>query len=99
LGSLIIGASIFATKSSFWLKCKKIDFGCRPHKRCPRLLAGFEEGRFPVGKGKERNRGGDEWRRSGTSIEIIMAALCNRAGHYIFALWFLSIFYLSFFLA
>jgi len=29
-----------------------------------------------------------------------MAALCNKAGHYIFALWFLSIFYLSsFFLA
>jgi len=29
-------------------------------------------------------------------IEIFMAALCNRAGHYIFALWFLSsIFYLS----
>jgi len=28
---------------------------------------------------------------------FIMAALCNRAGHYIFALWFLSIF-LSFFL-
>ena len=28
---------------------------------------------------------------------FIMAALCNRAGHYIFALWFLSIFYLSFF--
>jgi len=29
---------------------------------------------------------------------LIMAALCNRAGHYIFALWFLSIFYLlSFF--
>ena len=27
---------------------------------------------------------------------IFMAALCNRAGHYIFALWFLSI-YLSFF--
>jgi len=25
-----------------------------------------------------------------------MAALCNRAGHYIFALWFLSIFYLLF---
>jgi len=23
-----------------------------------------------------------------------MAALCNRAGHYIFALWFLSSFYL-----
>jgi len=27
-----------------------------------------------------------------------MAALCNRAGHYIIALWFLSIFYLSFFI-
>jgi len=27
---------------------------------------------------------------------IIMAAVCNRAGHCIFALWFLS-FYLSFF--
>jgi len=26
-----------------------------------------------------------------------MAALSNRAGHCIFALWFLSIFYLSFF--
>jgi len=25
---------------------------------------------------------------------LIMAALCNRADHYIFALWFLSIFYL-----
>jgi len=31
-------------------------------------------------------------------FRIIMAALCNRAGHYIFALWFLSIFYLSFFI-
>jgi len=31
---------------------------------------------------------------------IIMVALCNRADHYIFALWFLSFFYLSsFFLA
>jgi len=30
-------------------------------------------------------------------ILVIMAALCNRAGHYIFALWFLSILYLSFF--
>jgi len=32
---------------------------------------------------------------------IIMADLCNRAGHYIFALWFLSSIYLllSFFLA
>jgi len=29
---------------------------------------------------------------------FIMAALCNRAGHYIFALWFLSSFFLSFFL-
>jgi len=31
---------------------------------------------------------------------LIMAALCNRAGHYIFALWFLlsSSFFLSFFL-
>jgi len=26
---------------------------------------------------------------------VIMAALCNRAGHYIFALWFLSSIYLS----
>ena len=25
------------------------------------------------------------------SIGLVMAALCNRAGHYIFALWFLSI--------
>ena len=30
---------------------------------------------------------------------VVMAALCNRAGHYIFALWFLSIFLLLFFLA
>ena len=29
---------------------------------------------------------------------LVMAALCYRAGHYIFALWFLS-FFLSFFLA
>ena len=28
--------------------------------------------------------------------EFFMVALCNRAGHYIFALWFLSIFYLLF---
>jgi len=27
---------------------------------------------------------------------VIMAALCNRAGHYIFALWFLSIFFFFF---
>jgi len=35
-----------------------------------------------------------------TVIKVVfMAALCNRAGHYIFALWFLSsIFYLSTFL-
>ena len=34
-----------------------------------------------------------------TKAGIFMAALCNRCGHYIFALWFLSssIFYLSFF--
>ena len=31
-------------------------------------------------------------------VTVIMAALCNRAGYYIFALWFLSI-YLLFFLA
>jgi len=30
---------------------------------------------------------------------VFMAALWNRAGHYIFALWFLSFFFLSFFLA
>ena len=28
---------------------------------------------------------------------FVMAALCNRAGHYISALWFLSIYLLSFF--
>ena len=32
-------------------------------------------------------------------LDIFMAALCNRAGHYIFALWFLSINLLLFFLA
>jgi len=26
-------------------------------------------------------------------VAVIMAALCNRAGHYIFALWFLSLAY------
>jgi len=30
---------------------------------------------------------------------LFMAALWNRAGHYIFALWFLSFFFLLFFLA
>ena len=33
-----------------------------------------------------------------TNIPVIMVALCNRADHYIFALWFLSSFFLSFFL-
>ena len=28
---------------------------------------------------------------------VVMASLCNRAGHYIFALWFLSSIYLSVF--
>jgi len=31
------------------------------------------------------------------SFHFIMVALWNRADHYIFILWFLSIFYLSFF--
>jgi len=30
-------------------------------------------------------------------MHIVMAALCNRAGHYIFTLWFLSFFLSSFF--
>ena len=30
-------------------------------------------------------------------ILLLMGALCNRAGHYIFALWFLSFFLSSFF--
>jgi len=34
----------------------------------------------------------------GLIYQFIMAALCNTAGHYIFAVWFLSI-YLSFFLS
>jgi len=29
-------------------------------------------------------------------VLLLMAALCNRAGHYIFALWFLSIYLLFF---
>ena len=29
-------------------------------------------------------------------LDLVMAALCNRAGHYIFALWFLSSIYLFF---
>jgi len=31
------------------------------------------------------------------SLHLFMVALCNRADHYIFALWFLSFFFLSFF--
>jgi len=38
-----------------------------------------------------------EPRLSSRDVIIIMAALCNRAGRYIFALRFLSIFYLSVF--
>ena len=30
-------------------------------------------------------------------VRLIMAALCYRAGHYIFALWFLSFFFFFFF--
>jgi len=30
-------------------------------------------------------------------LVLIMVALCNRADHYIFALWFLSIFFFFFF--
>jgi len=33
----------------------------------------------------------------GLSFLVVMVALCNRADHYIFIPWFLSIFYLSFF--
>jgi len=32
-------------------------------------------------------------------VFFVMAALWNRAGHYIFVLWFLSFFFLLFFLA
>jgi len=32
-------------------------------------------------------------------VAFVMAALCNRAGHYIFALWFLSSSFYLFFLA
>ena len=32
-------------------------------------------------------------------ITLVMASLCSKCGHYIFALWFLSIFILLFFLA
>jgi len=31
------------------------------------------------------------------SYSFVMVALCNRADHYIFPLWFLSFFFLSFF--
>jgi len=45
---------------------------------------------------------GDVWSfpmtfRSFTYCKLFMAALCNRAGHYTFALWFLLSFFLSFF--
>jgi len=33
----------------------------------------------------------------GILVDLFIVALCNRAGHYIFALWFLSSIYLSFF--
>jgi len=33
------------------------------------------------------------------SVSVFMAALRSRCGHYIFALWFLSVFYLLLFLA
>jgi len=41
--------------------------------------------------------GNDLWHWHKSAGCFIMTALCNRAGHYIFALWFLSssIFYLS----
>jgi len=31
------------------------------------------------------------------TVNLFMVALCNRADHYIFTLWFLSFFFLSFF--
>ena len=34
-----------------------------------------------------------------SAANIIMATLCNRAGHYIFALWFLSFFFFFFYLS
>jgi len=34
-----------------------------------------------------------------SNVTFVMVALCNRADHYIFALWFLSIVYLFLFLA
>jgi len=37
--------------------------------------------------------------RCGGNAAFVMAALRRRCGHYIFALWFLSIFYLFTFLA
>jgi len=37
------------------------------------------------------------WRWLWLSPVLIIATLCNRAGHYIFALWFLSSFFLSIF--
>jgi len=37
--------------------------------------------------------------QTSTVASVIMAAVCNRAGHYIFALWFLSSIYLSIYLS
>jgi len=38
-----------------------------------------------LGKQAEYDR-----RRRRKYVDVVMAALCNRAGHYIFALWFVS---------
>jgi len=35
------------------------------------------------------------WLSVCSEVQMIMAALCNRAGHYIFALWILSSFFFS----
>ena len=39
-----------------------------------------------------------DWTISSEHLCIFMASLCHRAGHYIFALWFLLSFFLSIFL-
>jgi len=39
------------------------------------------------------------WRNQHHFLFLVMVALCNRADHYIFAVWFLSFFFLLFFLA
>jgi len=40
---------------------------------------------------------GDKLSNFPQDVIVIMAALCNRAGHYIFALWFLSSVFFPFF--